>query len=81
MEVTGNSAELQQMQGSTLESMIHFIYTSNLRIDWARLNLQDILRAADMFNFPFWPVLLEVLLSLIWTNPFNFFFFFKKNLE
>ena len=50
--------KIKDMNSDTVRSMFHFIYTGELDEDWIELDIQDMARAADMYDLPGWPQLI-----------------------
>ena len=45
---------INTMNSNTLSSMIHYIYTGELADGWQDLDVQDVARAADIYDLPGW---------------------------
>ena len=50
----GEEISIKTMNSDTLSSMIHYIYTGELRDGWQDLDIQDLTTAADMYDLPGW---------------------------
>ena len=45
---------IQDMDSTTVRSMIHYIYTGEMSEDWQDLDILEVARAADMYDMPGW---------------------------
>ena len=45
---------IQDMDSTTVRSMIHYIYTGEMSEDWQDLDILEVARAADMYDLPGW---------------------------
>merc|ERR1719397_2260768 len=53
-EAREGEINIQEMNSTTLSSMIHYIYTKKLATGWQDLDILDVARAADMYDLPGW---------------------------
>ena len=53
-EAREGEINIQEMNSTTLSSMIHYIYTRELATGWQDLDILDVARAADMYDLPGW---------------------------
>ena len=58
-EAREGEINIRDMNSNTLSSMIHFIYTEELAEGWQDLEMEDVTRAADMYDLPGWMELLK----------------------
>ena len=54
---------IQEMDSTTLSSMIHYVYTGELERDWPYLDILDVFRAGDMYDLFGWVELFWVKLK------------------
>ena len=45
---------IQDMDSTTVRSMIHYIYTGEMSEDWQDLDILEVATAADMYDLPGW---------------------------
>ena len=60
-EASEGEINIQEMDSTTISSMIHYIYTLELAGGWQDLDILNMVRAADMYDLPGW-------LELFWYN-------------
>ena len=53
-EAREGEINIQDMDSTTVRSMIHYIYTGELADGWQDLDIQDVATAADMYDLTSW---------------------------